>query len=52
MFDYDREAIILVGGDKAGVWNTWYDTAIPLAEQRFEEWVSEKTRAQEKQQGR
>jgi hypothetical protein len=44
IFDYEREAIILVGGDKAGSWNKWYDTAIPLAERRYDEWVADKKR--------
>ena len=36
-FDPVREAVLLVGGDKAGRWRTWYLTAIPLADVRFEE---------------
>jgi len=36
VFDPDREAIVLVAGDKAGRWRTWYATAIPLAEERYE----------------
>lgn len=47
VFDYDREAIILVGGDKAGLWNKWYDTAIPLAERRYDEWITDKTREEQ-----
>jgi hypothetical protein len=34
LFDPDREAIVLVAGDKAGRWNAWYAEAIPLAEER------------------
>lgn len=34
-FDEDRQALLLVAGDKAGQWNAWYRTAIPLAETRF-----------------
>ncbi len=35
VFGPDREAIVLVAGDKAGRWNTWYAEAIPLAEERY-----------------
>ena len=35
VFDPDREAIVLVAGDKAGRWNAWYAEAIPLAEERY-----------------
>jgi hypothetical protein len=36
VFDAAREAIVLVAGDKAGRWSTWYGEAIPLAEERYE----------------
>ncbi|GAA2817297.1 hypothetical protein GCM10010441_47350 [Kitasatospora paracochleata] len=36
-FDPDREAILLIAGDKAGVWNKWYDENIPAADARFDE---------------
>ncbi len=35
VFDPDREAIVLVAGDKAGRWRAWYAEAIPLAEERY-----------------
>ncbi|HYZ55895.1 MAG TPA: type II toxin-antitoxin system RelE/ParE family toxin [Streptosporangiaceae bacterium] len=35
VFDPDREAIVLVAGDKAGRWNAWYAEAIPLAGERY-----------------
>jgi hypothetical protein len=35
VFDPDREAIVLVAGDKAGRWNAWYTEAILLAEERY-----------------
>src|ERR1700719_86243 len=35
VFDAEREAIVLVAGDKAGRWQTWYAEAIPLAEERY-----------------
>ncbi|MFF8773486.1 type II toxin-antitoxin system RelE/ParE family toxin [Kitasatospora sp. NPDC015120] len=36
-FDPDREAILLVAGDKTGAWNRWYDENIPVADARFDE---------------
>jgi hypothetical protein len=35
VFDAAREAIVLVAGDKAGRWRTWYAEAIPLAGERY-----------------
>src|SRR5688572_4705908 len=35
VFDPQRQAVILVGGDKAGHWRGWYRTAIPLAETAY-----------------
>lgn len=45
VFDPCRSSIMLVAGDKAGLWNAWYQEAIPLAEQRYEIYLKE--RAQE-----
>jgi hypothetical protein len=42
VFDPTREAIVLVAGDKAGQWNRWYRTAIPLAEERYEAYRAQK----------
>nr|BEK66127.1 hypothetical protein KPHV_33540 [Kitasatospora purpeofusca] len=36
-FDPDREAILLVAGDKTGAWNQWCDENIPVADARFDE---------------
>ena len=36
-FDPIREAVFLVSGDKSGQWQSWYRTAIPLADARFTE---------------
>lgn len=36
-FDPVREAVFLVAGDKSGRWQSWYRTAIPLADARFTE---------------
>lgn len=39
VFDQQRRAVILVGGDKAGNWRGWYRTAIPLAEMAYADHV-------------
>ena len=36
-FDPKRKAILLVAGDKAGNWNKWYRTNIPIADDRFDD---------------
>lgn len=36
-FDPMREAVFLVAGDKSGRWQTWYQTAIPVADERYEQ---------------
>lgn len=47
VFDPQRRAVVLVGGDKAGKWRGWYRTAIPLAEAAYAE---HQKRAQEHQE--
>lgn len=49
-FDPWRSTILLVAGDKAGRWNAWYTEAIPLAEQRYERYLKERTQEEEEQQ--
>ncbi|MCO6010872.1 type II toxin-antitoxin system RelE/ParE family toxin [Actinoallomurus purpureus] len=34
-FDPERQAVLLVGGDKSGDWNAWYEKVIPIAEERY-----------------
>jgi hypothetical protein len=41
-FDPWRSSILLVAGDKAGQWNAWYHTAIPLAEERYQRYLKER----------
>lgn len=36
-FDLEREAILLVGSDKSDDWQGWYETNIPIADDRFDE---------------
>lgn len=40
-FDPDREAILLVAGDKSGAWSSWYGTNIPVADKRFDKHLKE-----------
>lgn len=40
-FDPVRRAVLLVAGDKAGNWQRWYDTNVPLAEKRYAGHVAE-----------
>ena len=35
-FDPRRTAILLVGGDKRGQWSTWYEQAVPIADQLYD----------------
>jgi hypothetical protein len=55
-FDPEREAVILVAGDKSGRWETWYRQAIPLADQRFDEHLDvlkhETTKGRQPKEGR
>lgn len=39
-FDPKRQAVLLTAGDKAGAWKEWYSANIPLADQRFREWIN------------
>jgi hypothetical protein len=38
-FDLKRRAILLIAGDKARRWKQWYDKNIPIADDRFDEWL-------------
>jgi hypothetical protein len=42
IFDPERNAVLLVAGDKAGNWTTWYREAIPSAEARYETYLKER----------
>ena len=41
MFDPRRTAIVLLGGDKSGGWNTWYEMAIPTADDLYDAYLIE-----------
>ncbi len=36
-FDPIRNAILLIGGNKEGEWVTWYETAIPEADDLYDQ---------------
>jgi hypothetical protein len=40
-FDPVRRAILLIAGNKAGKWRSWYDTAIPIADDRYDAHLAE-----------
>jgi hypothetical protein len=40
VFDPDRQAVLLVAGDKSGRWTQWYAENIPLAEHRYTRWLA------------
>lgn len=40
-FDPRRQAILLVGGDKTGAWNDWYEWAVPLADDLYDDYLRE-----------
>lgn len=42
-FDLEREAILLVGGDKSDNWKGWYGANIPIADDRFDDHQAELT---------
>ncbi|MFF0302200.1 type II toxin-antitoxin system RelE/ParE family toxin [Streptomyces sp. NPDC004562] len=44
VFDPEREAIILVAGDKSGRWSDWYRDSIPVAELRYADFLAGRER--------
>jgi hypothetical protein len=42
VFDPWRSAILLVAGGKSGQWGKWYRTAIPCAEQLYDDYLAER----------
>jgi hypothetical protein len=42
VFDPWRSAVLLVAGDKSGRWSQWYRTAIPQAEQLYDDYQAER----------
>lgn len=40
-FDPLRQAVLLVGGNKSGLWDTWYGRSIPLADDLYDEYLND-----------
>jgi hypothetical protein len=40
-FDPRRHAILLLGGDKSGNWEAWYATAVPEADELYDQHLQE-----------
>ena len=40
-FDPRRHAILLLGGDKSGQWDEWYEKAVPEADELYDTYLSE-----------
>ena len=36
-FDFERNAVLLIAGDKSCNWKKWYEVNIPVADSRFDE---------------
>ena len=41
MFDPRRQVVLLLGGDKSGEWNSWYEWAVPLADDLYDAYLAE-----------
>jgi hypothetical protein len=41
MFDPRRQVILLLGGDKSGAWDEWYEVAVPEADDLYDEYLEE-----------
>jgi hypothetical protein len=41
MFDPRRQVILLIGGDKSGEWNAWYERAVPVADDLYDAYLDE-----------
>ncbi len=40
-FDPRRQAILLLADDKSGEWSDWYEWAVPLADDLYDEYLRE-----------
>lgn len=41
MFDPRRQVILLLGGDKSGAWEAWYQQAVPEADELYDTYLNE-----------
>jgi hypothetical protein len=49
-FDPRRAAILLIGGDKRGSWNAWYDQMVPVADQLYDDHLDDIRRTSERRE--
>lgn len=49
-FDPRRAALLLVGGDKEGSWNRWYDEFVPIADEIYAEHLTDIERTGERRE--
>jgi hypothetical protein len=40
-FDPKQQAVLLIGGSKQDRWTEWYEKNIPIADDLYDEWLSE-----------
>lgn len=43
-FDPQRTAILLIGGDKTGEWDRWYNRMVPIADDLFDQHLAKTER--------
>jgi hypothetical protein len=48
VFDPWRSAILLIAGDKAAQWKTWYERAIPQAEELYAVYLKERAEEEDR----
>lgn len=41
IFDPLGQAVLLLGGNKEGMWDTWYEQAVPQADALYDEYLRE-----------
>jgi hypothetical protein len=49
-FDPRRTAILLIGGDKAGSWNRWYDEFVPVADDLYDAHLNDTQQSSERRE--
>lgn len=50
VFDPRRVAILLIGGDKRGSWNRWYDEMVPVADALYDQHLAEVSEPKERRE--
>jgi hypothetical protein len=42
VFDPQQSAVLVVAGDKAGQWSSWYRQNVPIADDRYDTWLADR----------